>query len=102
MVEPEPFSPDSGSKEDGDDVYNLYSIPEKRKKIPPIMVTVLANNAPLEETKSVARASKGVYQPGAGPDDEKSNSSLSKTTIQSLRASYLHLRRVLSQEILKV
>ena len=30
----------------------------------------------LEETKPFARAFKGVDQPGTGPDDEKSNSSL--------------------------
>ena len=41
----------------------------------------------LEETKPFARASKAVYQPGAGPVDEKSNSSLSEMAIQPLRAS---------------
>ena len=35
----------------------------------------------LEETKPFARASKAVYQPGAGPVDEKSNSSLSEMAI---------------------
>ena len=39
----------------------------------------------LEETKPFARASD--YQPGAGPVDEKSNSSLSGMAIQPLRAS---------------
>ena len=41
----------------------------------------------LEETKPFARASKAVYQPDAGPVDEKSNSSLSEMAIQPLRAS---------------
>ena len=41
----------------------------------------------LEETKPFAKASKAVYQPGAGLVDEKSNSSLSGMTIQPLRAS---------------
>ena len=43
----------------------------------------------LEEIKPFARASKvkAVYQPGAGPVDEKSNSSLSEMAIQPLRAS---------------
>ena len=41
----------------------------------------------LEETKPFARASKAVYQPGAGPVDEKSNSSLSEMAIQHLRAT---------------
>ena len=36
----------------------------------------------LEETKPFARASKAVYQPGAGPVDEKSSSSLSEMVIQ--------------------
>ena len=36
----------------------------------------------LEETKPFARASKDVDKPGAGPDDEKSNSSLSETAIE--------------------
>ena len=41
----------------------------------------------LEETMPFARASKAVYQPGAGPVDEKSNSSLPEMAIQPLRAS---------------
>ena len=46
VVEPEPSSPDSGSEEDGDECLQL----EKRRKLPPIMVTVqvLANKAPLD------------------------------------------------------
>ena len=41
----------------------------------------------LEETKPFARASKAVYQPAAGPVNEKSNSSLSEMAIQPLRAN---------------
>ena len=44
-------------------------------------------NCRPQETKPFARASKAVYQPGAGPVDEKSNSSLSEMAIQPLRAS---------------
>ena len=36
---------------------------------------------------AIARAFKAAYQPGAGPVDEKSNSSLSEMVIQPLRAS---------------
>ena len=44
--------------------------------------TVKKTNSPgsmLEETKPFARDSKAVYQPGAGPVDEKSNSSFSES-----------------------
>ena len=60
--------------------YNAsYIDTEKKLTLAPIV-------GHMEETKPFARASKCVYQPDAGLVDEKSNSSLSKTAIQSLRA----------------
>ena len=51
----------------------------------------------LEETTPFARASKAVYQPGAGPVDEKSNSSLSEMAIQPLRASSKNISTITPQ-----
>ena len=52
---------------------------------------MLALSAPivghLEETKPFARASKAFYQPGAGPVDEKSSSSLSEMIIQQFQTT---------------
>ena len=61
--------------------YNVSSIGTAKK------LTLAPIVGHLEETKPFARASKAVYQPGAGPVDEKSNSSLSEMAIQPLRAS---------------
>ena len=55
----------------------VLSAPAKKLTLAPI----------VEETKPFAMASKAVYQPGAGPVDEKSNSSLSEMALQPLRAS---------------
>ena len=60
----------------------MLALSARRKKL-----TLAPIVGHLEETKPFARASKAVYQPGAGPVDEKSNSSLSEMAIQPLRAS---------------